>query len=1528
MRGRRGWRQAAAAFWFAFVWSLHYCSGAEIAAEAMPASCSRSPFVVLGSPFQWQLANGSAVQESEACSFHVDTGAEEQAVVPLDLVMNGSHYKLYEPGKYSYDCPEFAAAGEISAVEARHSIALCAACSNNQYVVRAGDVVQWYVAEREGRCTVVIRNRMGEVLTTEGNNHYQFNTVGTYELSCEENSSIAVAIAVVDTMVDTECEDDDDAGQYGALLYTHAGIMGLTFGILLPLGAFLAHHKQYLLHKITQPVGIVLALTGFVLVVVYVELSTEKHFRFLIHGVVGLGLMVTVFLLMPVLLLQKQWRKWHGRCGHVVAFFGMANVLLGLAILPAPHGVAITLCIVYGLWLVAAIAVYVLYPARQREGTKLEELDSRCDTVNGLSYKRSLNGHLIEMGSRTSFGRRGSDLSSVSTRAPQQLSKSVIDDTKMVQLRKKSMDYLEAREQREQLDRQLGLQDSPMTELKNLPRIEEFSPDPESSFDQPDNSTLLINIQASTPEPQTPDSILQCPFHHSNQKKQDSSTDSSSNEDEEEEEDSNIAHKEPSVRSPIVRAHSFQFGRPSVDYDSDSGSRTGSLRITRHSTRARKRADQVFADVLLKTPARPPSPLANLEAAIPTPMTPRGGTAGRRRKTAVVPPPIITTTAAEPSPFTQTTLLVDDRDTGGTSADDDVFADHSPKPRRKKVSVAQQEATVKPPTPLTLQPPKHLARSPSISSTLQVPQNTFADSALRSVMQIAPDAIVCATSTGEIVFWSPGAVKMFGYTPGEAIGSNLETIIPENYKEKHRNGIDRRTDETLKYIKKHSYAPEEQKHARLYAVHGRSKNGKEFPVEVNVTSFVLDGELFFTGVITELAKHRPRANSFSSASDTTESTQKQRALAVGAQMKIAHKLRSAEHISKKELERVLVGSLSATKFEVEPYQMEQMVEGIMKAGESSNSQRLPFMNLIKLLSKHRLYISESGLIARYGKTKGAQGSANRWQNGSDRLKQFVSINLSSVAWFLVYLLLNLVLLMIGVLATDREGWGRWAYGTGPALSMNCVLVLLPTLSSVICAMRNSVWMNKVFPLMHALAFHVIIALGILFWTGVHLLTHFVSFAVDGRNTTSGESTSEHFRSSISDGIFPTVTGFVILSVIVAMAISSVSFIRKRLRFVPFYLVHWVAVGVVYLLLLLHGVNYYNPAFWKWFIPAALLFAVERLYRYTVVQRHTVVVKSAGLYDDTSRVCIMEMQRPKGFRFEAGQFVLLNVSSVGYFNWEPCYISSGPKEQKLTLYIPGAGGGSWSTQVYANLKANPYNRQPANHHAFNGRLPKQTETEQERPSPSSPLSVALTEAYGPGSSQVFDYKISALVCGGNSPHTAKAIIKKFLEFRKGPSCLCGCHPMLTKLYFVWVTPSGNDFEWFTDYLSDLCEDQQLHRYLDIRIFLTNIDSPPDELASALLQLGLKTAGASCNVRRPSQPQFNNLYSATSYGVPDFESLLEYIYAQHSNLWNKGESEFGVFTIGELHHAMKRDLRRACQTCSKPSQLTYRQHHITT
>ena len=55
-------------------------------------------------------------------------------------------------------------------------------------------------------------------------------------------------------------------------------------------------------------------------------------------------------------------------------------------------------------------------------------------------------------------------------------------------------------------------------------------------------------------------------------------------------------------------------------------------------------------------------------------------------------------------------------------------------------------------------------------------------------------------------------------------------------------------------------------------------------------------------------------------------------------MKIAHKLASAEYIAREELQRVLSGSLQSTQFAVEPYQMDQMVDGIMKVRNAKTTQ--------------------------------------------------------------------------------------------------------------------------------------------------------------------------------------------------------------------------------------------------------------------------------------------------------------------------------------------------------------------------------------------------------------------------------------------------------------------------------------------------------------------------------------------------------------------------------------------------------------
>jgi len=48
-----------------------------------------------------------------------------------------------------------------------------------------------------------------------------------------------------------------------------------------------------------------------------------------------------------------------------------------------------------------------------------------------------------------------------------------------------------------------------------------------------------------------------------------------------------------------------------------------------------------------------------------------------------------------------------------------------------------------------------------------------------------PDAIVCADSSGLILFWNDGAERIFGYSAKEAIGSSLDLIIPENLRARH-----------------------------------------------------------------------------------------------------------------------------------------------------------------------------------------------------------------------------------------------------------------------------------------------------------------------------------------------------------------------------------------------------------------------------------------------------------------------------------------------------------------------------------------------------------------------------------------------------------------------------------------------------------------------------------------------------------------------------------------------------------------------
>src|SRR5918912_1254303 len=57
--------------------------------------------------------------------------------------------------------------------------------------------------------------------------------------------------------------------------------------------------------------------------------------------------------------------------------------------------------------------------------------------------------------------------------------------------------------------------------------------------------------------------------------------------------------------------------------------------------------------------------------------------------------------------------------------------------------------------------------------------------------RIREAVIVADATTQRIVLWNPAATDIFGYSTSEALGLNIEELVPEPLKAQHRAGITR-----------------------------------------------------------------------------------------------------------------------------------------------------------------------------------------------------------------------------------------------------------------------------------------------------------------------------------------------------------------------------------------------------------------------------------------------------------------------------------------------------------------------------------------------------------------------------------------------------------------------------------------------------------------------------------------------------------------------------------------------------------------
>lgn len=118
-----------------------------------------------------------------------------------------------------------------------------------------------------------------------------------------------------------------------------------------------------------------------------------------------------------------------------------------------------------------------------------------------------------------------------------------------------------------------------------------------------------------------------------------------------------------------------------------------------------------------------------------------------------------------------------------------------------------------------------------------------------SLFEHATEAILLVNSKGRIVLFNPATTKMFGYEASELSGQSLEVLIPQRFHDNHKH--------YQQEYYKHPVSKQMGIGRDLFAI---KKGGKEFPVEVSLSSFQEHGSKFVIAFVVDITRRKEVEN--------------------------------------------------------------------------------------------------------------------------------------------------------------------------------------------------------------------------------------------------------------------------------------------------------------------------------------------------------------------------------------------------------------------------------------------------------------------------------------------------------------------------------------------------------------------------------------------------------------------------------------------------------------------------------------------
>ncbi|XP_072234297.1 cytochrome b-245 heavy chain [Leuresthes tenuis] len=486
----------------------------------------------------------------------------------------------------------------------------------------------------------------------------------------------------------------------------------------------------------------------------------------------------------------------------------------------------------------------------------------------------------------------------------------------------------------------------------------------------------------------------------------------------------------------------------------------------------------------------------------------------------------------------------------------------------------------------------------------------------------------------------------------------------------------------------------------------------------------------------------------------------------------------------------------------------------------------------------------------------------------------------------------------------------WARAPAACLNFNCMLILLPVCRNLLSFLRGSIQYcsrTAARQLDRNITFHKLVAYMIAFHTAVHIVAHLFNFEyfMDAQlNRTSshlpfilsviGTGDNASFLNPIrSNETNPTIvmfttiaglTGVAITLALILIITSSMEVIRRS-YFEVFWYTHHLFV-IFFVGLVFHGFGRIvrgqtaasletnkpdvcadrfadwgknesdcavpvfagnPPMTWKWVVAPMILYLCERLVRIYRSHQKVVITK---VVMHPSKTLELQMKR-KGFHMEVGQYVSIQCPSVSRLEWHPFTLTSAPEEDYFSAHIRIVG--DWTQALYEACVGDKSEPQEA------WKLPK----------------VAIDGPFGTASEDVFRYEVVMLVGAGIGVTPFASILKSvwYKHIQNNQNVFT------KKIYFYWLCPETQAFEWFADLLQTLerqMTEKDMADFLSYNIYLTRWK---------------ETEAAHFRVHHEAENDpITGLKQKTLYGKPNWDNEFTNIAATHPG------TKVGVFLCG--------------------------------